>query len=285
MLDINNKAMPEPKIAYLTFCRGIDSDLVNIADRVLYDRIDSPLRFIVDEPDSSVSINNTNTNIITEEFDRGETLNGLECCVGIIQVMQSVARECECDYIFKIDADVIMMGTSFKHALRHGGYVSYGKGINQQVQHTDGKSSIVPYCQGAAYAISSKALSFLPEDRDGIESLFIDADYDCDRTLSTPRKQGYQWPEDESISRLMRNQFRNLRQFGWKESGHLGSWEYDRMGTTFNRAYASRLRVYDFVEMGQTAPLFDSGLSSFEERRSITESNMSKTASMILENR
>lgn len=278
--------MNAPKIAFVTFARGSDSRLVDLSDSILFDHFPDALRFVIDEQDSKVTLCDKRSRISTIEFSRGDTLDGKECVVGMFRTFQEIAIETGCDYVFKLDADVLMLRTGFVDALRFGGFVSYGKGIDLQVNRTNGQTSVVPYCQGAAYAIASKALQAFPQNADALETLLIDADIDCGRTLSTKRKAGYIFPEDESISRLLRNHFRNIRLFGWNHQdanfGHLGSWDYARMGESFNPEYANRLRCFDFVEFGQTSPLATLyGVGDFEARRNITERNMERAAEMV----
>jgi hypothetical protein len=277
------------RVAIVTFCRGSDSELLAVSNETLklngLTGEDFP-RVLIDEDKSALPNTAECDHYLTREFSRGSTLDGMECTVGMLTVYQEIARLTQCDYILKIDCDVLVLSTKFLSVLRTGQFYHYGHGVELQINNVEGKViKVSPYCQGAAYAISSKIISQLPTGRDALTEQLRDADSLSNGVLSMPRSPGVPWPEDEAISWVLWSLCRESRRFGWEHQdakfGHLGEWSYARNGATFSRSYFDRLRVFDFVECGKTSGLAVDDYPEFRQRRAVSLSIMKQALEVL----
>lgn len=274
------------KIAYTTFCRTEDQPLLQVSNESLFNVLGENItRYVIDEESSRVSTDK-DCKVLTREFPRGDTLDGIDCAIGMIQTFQQIVKESGCDYVFKIDADVIVTDCRFLKILEHGKFLHYGRGIDLEMTFGDsGESMTIPYCQGMAYAINRKAIEFFPEDSSSLRVMIEQADKDAMRALSSPRTNGYSYGEDETISRLMRHTFRNPALFGWMPQnapcGHLAQWDYAQHQERYDSAVFDRLRVFDFVEFGKTSELETARFPEWKDRRAVVITNMAQAVSQL----
>jgi hypothetical protein len=277
-------------LAFTTFCRSADVPMLELSQysfnklkRVNWQRI------VVDESEDPIDVEKSSEmgieSVITKDFPRGDTLDGAECVIGMVDTFKEVVDLYNADYVVKMDADVLMLDSKFEGILQTQKFMHFGHSVDLKARNEKGEVvGTLPYCQGPCYAIHRDAIERLPSG-EGLREMLQEVDLDNGRLLSVTRKRGYSWPEDECMSRLIWNLYRDETKMGWEDQdarmGHLAFWDYKRYNDGFSPSYARGVGVYDFVDFGKTSPIVSEKYPTWDSRRAVALRNMQLTLAQL----
>lgn len=290
-MTLNKNLRRNLKIAFVTFARSKDTELLALAEKT-WQAHSAPYkkswtRHIVDEPSDRIPDSEFPKYAThwTVEFPRGNTLDGLECVVGMVSCFKTIAADTGADYIMKWDADTLMLDTKFVGPLSTKQFVHYGHAVDLKARDEAGNVlGKILYCQGPAYAISRGAVESLPEG-EALREHLKEVDLDNGGLLSVGRKSGYSWPEDESNSQLVWSLYKRPELFGWEPKdirfGHLAFWDYKRYRDSFSKTAFKKLQAFDFVDFGKTSPIASKIYPTWASRREVVKANMGAAVDLL----
>lgn len=195
----------------------------------------SEIHLIIDE-NIPIILDDKNVKIHISDFSFGNNLNGFDFILNQFKIYKQLSKNC--DYICKIDSDVMMFGDEFKECC----FQEYDFIARENLSYIENNNIPTHYGMGGFYLLRSSFLNSIKnieEKLDHINSLY--------------KNEENNWKEDEFISLLVReNSNHFFLQKGGSDHPILGFWPYSKLEQKIPIEYFAQLQNFDCVEFGRT---------------------------------